>query len=498
MRLGNRFPKEVSFNSGDIMKKSYLLLCLGLLSLNSCGPSDTNSSPNGGDNPVVDANYYQNVEQRAKFNKESQLNFNDDFTNGIDDDVFAILDAKWNAGGIKEHNGVRKRNIFYTKDSSNNGYVAIKGRGLYNQEEGTIEGSPEGGCFITKNHLGPGRYEIKMAAMPREGGITAFWTYCTTTGSEATSQNEIDIEIGGKTNGTSYEALWATTWTTHENKTTEAVDVTNQLYLNDGKIHTYTFDWYTAYPGSLSPRIDWFIDGKYVVSVENDSVPTHDMPLWIGLWFQSWAGEAQFDTDYLLIDQVSYTAFEETQTYTKCRAKPQYTQFVPSQSDIPSISMETIKNTNKLANAQFSKTSSTKDGSLYGWFNDASSKGTSEIITGDKNYLKLTASSDTSENYHGQYTKQTITEAYPGYKFDFSINARKENEASKGQINLYYYDKRSTLIKNETIDLDSLTDKNYSKSIVMPDKSYSLVVELTADDGITYFSDASLIFRGTK
>ncbi len=481
------------------MKRKACFLALVLLSLTSCGSgtSSSGSGPNSSSGSIVGDDYYDKVEERAKFNKNSNLSFKEEFTNGMSDDIFAVLDAKWDAGGVKPHNGVRKRNIFYTKDSKNNGYVAIKGRGLYNHDEGTIAGSPEGGCFITKEHLGPGRYEIKMAAMPREGGITAFWTYCTTTGSEATSQNEIDIEIGGKTDGTAYESLWATTWTSHKNTSHEAPNVTDMLYLNDGEIHTYTFDWYTAYPTDKMPRIDWFIDGKLITSISNDTVPTHEMPLWIGLWFQSWAGEAQFDTDYLLIDEVSYSAFEEKQVYDNCRTKPSYTQYKPSESGIQTLSFDTIKNVNKIANGLFKQTSASSDGSLNGWFKDVSSKGTHEIVTEDqKNKLKLTASTDTTEKYHGQYINQTITEAYPNYKFDFKVTAKKADANSKGQIILYYMDKTNKVLSQTTIDVTSLEDTLYTKEITMPAKSQKLKVEFTADDGSTTFSDVSLVFKG--
>jgi hypothetical protein len=77
--------------------------------------------------------------------------------------------------------------------------------------------------------------------------------------SEATSQNEIDIELGGDAQ---YTNEWTTTWTTHTDKETDSVDVSKVCYLNDGKFHKYTFDWYTDYNGNSGvKRVDWFVDG---------------------------------------------------------------------------------------------------------------------------------------------------------------------------------------------------------------------------------------------
>ena len=133
-------------------------------------------------------NYYSMVERRNAFNLDNELNFDDEITNGLNDDVWYTLDGYWENGGTTPHNGVRRRNIFYTKDSANNGYLALKARGLYNREDPTQAKKPEGSCIETKNSLGPGRYEVYMASMPREGGVTALWTYkCES--SEEVSQN---------------------------------------------------------------------------------------------------------------------------------------------------------------------------------------------------------------------------------------------------------------------------------------------------------------------
>ena len=319
------------------MKTNRLLVLLPFVLVSLSGCTTTKKE----DKEAYDTSspdYYQNVEKRNAFDKGNELNFDDEITNGLDDSVWNTLDGYWENGGTTAHNGVRRRNIFYTKDSNGNGYLALKARGLYNQEDPATAGKPEGSCIETKESLGPGRYEVSMAAMPREGGVTAAWTYkCES--SEDVSQNEIDIEIGG---GGQYNELWCTTWTTKKNKATHAPDVSNICYMNDGKIHKYTFDWYTDYQGK--GRVDWFIDEQYVYSITGGTVTDIDMPLWLGVWMPSWAGNATWIEDYILVDRVSYTAFDDNQYFTHKRAYNTYSPKDPSKSEIKNIEFAKVTN----------------------------------------------------------------------------------------------------------------------------------------------------------
>lgn len=468
-------------------------------SSNSETSADTLSSSSiSSDTSVNPLDYYNTVEERARFDKNNKLNFDEDFSGGMSDDHFLALEGAWHTDVVgAEHNGMKIRNLFYTNDGTND-YLAIKARGMYNTEDPTSLGKPEGGAIITKEHLRPGRYEIKMAAMPREAGVSAMWTYCTTTGNELTSQNEIDIEIGGTTNGTQFKNIWFTSWTKKETKETNPIDVTDALYLNDGKIHTYTFDWYTNYNNQDIRRVDWFIDGVYYNSLTGNVVPEHEMPLWIGIWFPPlWAGTAAFDTDYLLIDNIAYTAFDHTQYYESCRAEPGYTKKQPSVSGIQTIDFRTITDINKLSNSSFeSLDKSPRDGSYYGWKEDGASKGTVTLDTGKTNKgYKLTASTTSTAKYHGEYLKQEITNTFPGYEFSFKIDAKKVTEESVGNIEIYYRDETNATIKTDIIPVDSLDLKTYTKEIVVPVGVAKLEFDITAEDGSIIYDNASLIFH---
>ncbi|MFA6370622.1 MAG: glycoside hydrolase family 16 protein [Bacilli bacterium] len=492
-------------------QKPWLLLLIMTL-VSSCGTSssgttldnsvsdNTESSSILSSEPNVDE-YYGTIEDRVLFSNHQGLDFIERFDDGLSDDIWYTLDGAWHTTVVgAPHNGVNKRNIFYTSDGETD-YLAIKGRGFYNREDPLIIGKPEGGVIITKNHLTPGRYEILMAALPREGAVTAMWTYCTTTGNEVTSQNEIDIEIGGTTGPSQFESFWATSWTKRETKQTETVDVSDLFFLNDGQIHKYTFDWYTDYQGSGVRRVDWFVDEKYVVSVDGNVVPEYDMPLWIGVWFPPlWPGNPSFEEDYVLIEEISFRAFENSQYHETCRSQPGYTKTLPSESNIQTISYEDIRNLNKLSNADFETLQTAeRDNSYFGWKVDNASKGTVSLTADAKtgtNAFMLTAGPETEATYDGQYIKQTISNVFVGYRYQFSIDAKLLDAASSGNIEIYYRDITGRSINRINLPVESQNYTTYEYDIVMPENSYSLEIDITSEKGSVIYDNASLVFLG--
>ena len=481
-------------------KQGLLLLGITALLLAACGKSEGGKKLDEAAYELNDQ-YYSNVERRVKFDQENELNFDETFDNGMQDDLWYCLDGAWHTDVVgAEHNGVQKRNLFYTKDSKNNSYLAIKAHGYYDQ---TLKDSnnlikPEGGCIESVQHLIPGRYEIRMAAMPREGGVSAMWTYCTTTGQEATSQNEIDIEIGGTTNGTQFEYEWCTSWTKQKTKKTDTIDVTDLLYLNDGRIHNYAFDWYTDYHAEGVGRVDWFIDGKYIDSISGATIPDHAMPLWVGIWFPpKWAGSAQFEEDYMLIDKIKFTAFDEASQYCDgCRSYVTYNPTKPSASNIKNIDFDTVtKNLNILSNSDLeSLETSSRDGSYYGWEKDSPErfKGTVELsdehTTGNKGY-KLTAVDGTDG---GVYLGQAISNSFAGYKFKLQIDAKKLSADAVGNIEISYQKSAVVELNKETISIDSLSFETYEKEFTMPKNSKYLKIYITAEKGSLVYDNARL------
>jgi hypothetical protein len=475
------------------------------LTLVGCQNGSESASSSGTEpTPLSDTAYYDALADRVAFDAANANNISESFADGkMSDAYWNTLSGVWqNDSAVYPHNGVQQRNLAYVSDGSKT-YLGIKGRGIYDSSSDAVKKNgytlPEGGCIISKNKLGPGRFEIEMAVMPREGGVTAMWTYNTTTGSEATSQNEIDIEVGGNTSKT-YTQEWCTSWTTHTVKQTNNVDTSSKVFMNDGKMHKYTFDWYTNYGKTAEPRVDWFLDGMYLSSVKGDAVPTKDMPLWIGLWFANWCSKAAFDEDYLLIQSIKYTAFDSTQDYETTRSKSGYTQVTPSQAGIPTITYETVKNLNKISNGDFETLDLCKqDASYMGWVLETASKGTLALST-DKasgtNSLLLT--SGTGTGTHGEYLEQTISNFFEGYEFDFAFAGKKATDSTKAEVVLHYTDTTGKEVGNQTLSLDSTSWKNYSYSGTMPKGSRNLLIELNVDDGAANFDAASLIYKGAQ
>ena len=472
------------------MKTNKLLVLLPFVLVSLSGCTTTKKE----DKEAYDTSspdYYQNVEKRNAFDRENEFNFDDEITNGLDDSVWNTLDGYWENGGTTPHNGVRRRNIFYTKDSNGNGYLALKARGLYNQEDPATAGKPEGSCIETKESLGPGRYEVSMAAMPREGGVTALWTYkCES--SEDVSQNEIDIEIGG---GGQYNELWCTTWTTKKNKATHAPDVSNICYMNDGKIHKYTFDWYTDYQGK--GRVDWFIDEQYVYSITGGTVTDIDMPLWLGVWMPSWAGNATWVEDYILVDRVSYTAFDDNQYFTHKRAYNTYSPKDPSKSGIKNIEFAKVTNgLNKLSNPSFENTEPYASNDYYGWrqFNASNFQGTCSFANdGSDGSKAFKISEGTSEGNNEGYFYQRISCSYEGFKYNLSVDAKLENATDEAEIILWQRNKAGGgSIKQEKIAITGTTYSTLTKEVVMAEGAYMLDIFFHVKKGSAILDNAKL------
>ena len=481
---------------GLYMRKDSKLIILPvlLLAISSCGNNNA-SEPEKPlpPLPVIDEHYYENITDRVSFDTENANNFVDDITNGLDDNVWYTLDGFWENGGEPGwHNGVRRRNLFYTKDENNNGYLAMKARGRYDTSDPSINGKTEGACIETKAALGPGRYEVEMACMPRPGGVSAFWTYACPSGSEDLTQYEIDIEVGGEGQFTN---LWSTTWVKKSNKGTKNTDVSDILFMNDGHIHKYTFDWYTDYVGRNETRIDWFIDEHFIVSLDKSAIPINAMPLWLGLWLPSWGGASEFEYDYLLVDKVSYQAFDpETQYYTPTRINAGYSPKAPSNSNIESIPFSSIKNLNKINNAGCESLAERTTNDHYGWKKSTNFDGTIELSndhTEGEHSFKLTSVGEGSEHDSRYY--QDLDCAYKGYEYDLSFDA-KIDEGSTATLQLSYRSiNKITVLKTETINITSTSFQNYTKHVVMPAGSGLLKIWLKVENGSAYYDNFNLV-----
>lgn len=491
------------------MKKNKTLAAIvvpslaGGVMLFGCGVSNSTSSTKSFEEPTTfnGTDYYDELADRVGLESDSSLSFDEKMTNGtLNDKLWWVIDGYWDAGGATDwHNGVRARNLRYIQGGKDN-YLAVKARGSYSRDTDMAKASSghikaEGACIMSQNFLKPGRFEIEMATMPREGAVTAMWTYYSK-GSEATSQNEIDIEIGGLAQ---YTNEWTTTWTTHSDKETDSVDVTKIAYLNDGKIHKYSFDWYTDYQGTGKRRVDWFVDGILIKSITGSAVPETAMPLWIGLWCPSWAGSSCFIDDYMLIKNVKYSQFDSASQYClDARGNPAYGHTLPSASNIKAATFAETQDVEKFSNTSFeSLENCVTDNSYFGWARETASEGSvtlSDDHSEGSHSFQLNASTTSSDTYHGEYLDQKVSLAYSGYQYRYSLDAKLLSAQSAGNIEIRYKDKGGKTIKTDVAKIDSLTWKTFSGTITMPDNSVSLQISITAEEGSVLYDNASVKF----
>ncbi len=264
-----------------------------------------------------------------------QLNvFFDDFEEGnLDKSKWLIANKRW--GG--ENGGVVKENV-----SVSDGTLKLEGHGLKYSGDipgiGRTDGTLTGAAIATKEYFGSGSYEVVAKVAPDLGACSALWTfeyeeyypgdegyvpeyaswgYCT-------ENHEIDIEIPtgtGKNPDPNFSSARFNTYVRENKHTSHFHDL--GFSVNDGKFHTYRFDWHTG-DANETPRVDFYIDNEHLYS-SYTNIPTKAGRFWIGLWFPysedsdkdgkadtGWSGLADFDTTVFEIDSVKITPFHES------------------------------------------------------------------------------------------------------------------------------------------------------------------------------------------
>lgn len=479
--------------------KRYLsaAVCFLVFALSSCGGGggqSTSSPTNQGSAPdPTDPSYYSTYADRAAV---ADGGFTDDFSGSVNASVWNVIDGKWHHDQGVPHNGVNSRNVSLVTEG-NESYLALMGRGKYYKDEDSSpygEELPEGACIVSKDSYGPGRYEIKMKALPREGAVSTMWTYMMK-GSEAAAQHEIDIELGGTTNGTNYRSAWFTSWVTHTDTAHSAVDVSDDLYLNDGEWHVYTFDWYTEYNGTDKSRIDFFIDGKFYAKLDSN-VPYYKMPLWVGVWFPpSWPGTPNFDRDYMYVDYVKHIPFD--QYCEEARYNVPYTKHDPSELNIPVLTAR--PSVNWIANGGFEYRVA-ENGAPLAWERNVASSGDMSLESyGGGQRLAVHAGEGASTT---TYIGQSFLNVFEGYTFNLTVDGGYAS-GSEGAVMIRF----TNAIGNPVGDMVFIDLKEFSTSgemspishkITVPARCDRMEIFLTASVGTAYFDNAVLTFLGAN
>jgi len=259
-----------------------------------------------------------------KTDSKNQEVFYEDFSGDkLDTTKWLIAEKAW--GG--NNGGVVAENV-----SISNGLLKLEGHG--DKYEGDIKGinKPDGkrtgAAVATKEYFGSGSYEVIAKVCPKLGACSAIWTFeyeeyypgdekyeeLSPGGSYYSINHEIDIEMPGRPEkaheNISYDYALCNTWIGErgDEYTTSYTKLSSAQ--NDGKFHTYRFDWHTGDKNEI-PRVEFYIDGK-LVKVNKTHIPTNKGRLWIGIWFPNgWAGTPDFDTEVFEIASVKITPFNE-------------------------------------------------------------------------------------------------------------------------------------------------------------------------------------------
>lgn len=405
--------------------------------------------------------------------------FFDDFSDGVDASSWYIADQAWGGG----NGGVIPKNVAYSDD----GILILKGNGNY-YLDGEVKGVGDvkdgrltGSALISKFTVGPGHYEIKMKVNPRLGACSAFWTFAYDHSDN--SNHEIDIELpGGSQKGLiSFENVLNTNYQTEENRISQDVKVSELLgeeetFLNDGRWHTFGFDWYTD-----PAKVVYTIDHK-VTAVADYFVPYKASRLWVGNWFpvsSSFVGSADFETDQMLVDYIQYIPF----------LNQEYEDFVPEVNGVASENLYpskpvTIRKINKIANGDFEFETSQID--LSGWtFN--------RFINEDQEidmvaYLAEGEGTDSSQALavkDGGVVRQTIDGVYSTFTHDFALMAK-----GKGKVIVNYYATMTTeVLKQYEIDVDSEEYQKYEIEITAPKETQKMRIQIQSSQGNSIYVD---------
>lgn len=263
------------------------------------------------------------------------------------------LVARTQWGGKDRNGGVVPDNLYLE-----GGKLLVKGHGdrytgpvkgvqrVGGKVTSITHGRRTGACLVTRECYASGRYEVRMK-VPKEVGVcTGLWTFNYRRvdpnhpeyiandgkGKSYISNHEIDIELPGrpgtKTVDIGYDWALLNTWVGERGMDMTACPTKLPFEVNDGKFHTWRFDWHTGDPEGkggkvVEPRVDFYLDGQLLGTITT-TVPVDAGQFWMGLWFPNqWAGEPDFGIETLEIDWVRITPFHEAgDRYAGSRAGP--------------------------------------------------------------------------------------------------------------------------------------------------------------------------------
>lgn len=374
----------------------------------------------------------------------------DDFKNGIDKNKWYISVGNWSSA---VSNGLKAENVGYTKED----LLVLKANGEYYPDS---EMKLTGAALVSKETMGPGKYEVVMKVMPRLGACTAFWTFYY---ENDHYNHEIDIELPGSK---SYEYVMNTNWIGVGSKEHTSKIIKTPTPANDGKWHKYTFEWHT------NPKvIKYYVDDE-LTAITDDHVPTANGQLWIGVWFPNkWAGEPLFESDYLLVDWISYQPFAEPSIKTE----PSSSRMAPL--DAYPTKPITITERNYISNSNFEVTNN-----AWKYQDDNAYLVSSQAYEGNRSLLIFNNSS----------AWQNIEAVYDNYNFEASFHATLE-KGEKGEFRVNCLDENNEVINEGKFTFTIEDTKEYAVSFKTVEGTKSIVLSYHSIDGSIILIDKVIL-----
>lgn len=458
-------------------KSKFLFLTVGLMIVASCGSAENISE--------IPCSPGEEIRLLKNVVPDYDHAFFDGFDHGVSKESWYIADQAWGGG----NGGVIPENVSF----SDSGTLNLNGTGAYYCGDeirgvGDVkDGRYTGAALISKFTVGPGRYEIKMKVLPRQGACSAFWTFSNSV-SEGLN-HEIDIELpgGSQKDIVTFENVLNTNYITESKRQSQdvrAFDLTGRnSAFNDGQWHTFGFDWYTS-----PKRVVYHVDGK-VSAVSELFVPDMQSRLWLGVWFpvsSSFVGTALFEKDAMQVDYVKYIPFKD---------QP-YTEFLPSvngvaeESEYPSVPGN-IRNISKISNGDF-EFAGTYSADRGGW--------TLAKYLDEKKEVSEVSSVRKGIGRDGSYglrvsdrgvAYQNIDSVYRGFRHELSFRA-----SGKGKVSVNYYSALATeVLSAETVDVESEAMKEFSLSVTAPENAQSMRVVFESKNGSEMIVDDVALYQ---
>ncbi len=263
---------------------------------------------------------------------QSDVLFDDFSGDSLDKDKWLVAHKRW--GG--NNSGVIQENV-----SLSDGLLKLEGHGLNYTGDvigiGRDDGKLAGAAIATRDYYASGSYEVRAKIAPDLGACSALWTFEyeeyypgqdgyvpeLATWGYCTVNHEIDIEIPTAVRNGEEPNFHSARFNTYERENAYNPHYQDLGFdLDDGKFHTYRFDWHTG-DVNETPRVDFYIDDQYMYS-SYKNIPTNESRFWMAVWFPyakdsdgdgkedtGWAGLADFDTTVFEIDSVKITPFHE-------------------------------------------------------------------------------------------------------------------------------------------------------------------------------------------